>query len=173
MPFRRSLQLCVRHVLREETARLRELRLASLAADPEAFGGTYERDAARPAAWWERWSAESDAGSEQRTFVLADGDERWFGLALVRRDRDAPGRAVLYGMWVAPQVRGRRGALALTDACACWAKARGLHELTLTVVVGNEPALRAYRAAGFVVRGETTWSEAGRTLDELIMSRPV
>jgi RimJ/RimL family protein N-acetyltransferase len=84
-----------------------------------------------------------------------------------------PGRAVLYGMWVAPQARGRRGALALIDVCASWAKARGLHELTLTVVVGNEPALRAYRAAGFVARGETTWSQAGRTLDELIMSRPV
>jgi RimJ/RimL family protein N-acetyltransferase len=61
----------------------------------------------------------------------------------------------------------------LTDACVSWAKARGLRELTLAVVAGNEPAMRAYRAAGFVVRGETTWSEAGRTLDELVMSRPV
>jgi RimJ/RimL family protein N-acetyltransferase len=169
----RSLRLCVRHVFKSESARLRELRLASLATDPDAFGGTYDRDAARPAAWWKRWCAESDDGSEQRTFVLVDDEGQWLGLTLVRRDHDAPGGAVLNGMWVAPHARGRRGALALTDACVSWAKARGLRELTLAVVAGSESALRAYRAAGFVVRGETTWSGAGRTLDELVMSRPV
>jgi RimJ/RimL family protein N-acetyltransferase len=49
--------------------------------------------------------------------------------------------------------------------------AAGLRELTLAVVAGNEPALRAYEAAGFVVRGKTTWRQAGRILDELIMAR--
>jgi len=41
----------IRHVLASEAGRLRELRLASLAADPDAFGSTYARDAARPASW--------------------------------------------------------------------------------------------------------------------------
>jgi len=41
------------------------------------------------------------------------------------------------------------------------------------VVEGNGTALRAYEAAGFSVTGHTTWSEAGRTLDELVMVRPL
>jgi GNAT superfamily N-acetyltransferase len=161
----------VRHVVKGEAERLRQLRLAALAEDPDAFGSTHARDAAHPQQHWDRWAAESDAGSRQRTFVLADDEDRWHGLALVKHDADEPGTAVLNGMWVAPGVRGRRLAVLLSDACAAWATQQGLRELTLVVVVGNEPALRAYEAAGFVVCGTTTWRQAGRTLDELVMAR--
>jgi RimJ/RimL family protein N-acetyltransferase len=103
--------------------------------------------------------------------VLVDESDHRFGLALVRIDDDRPSSAVLNAMWVAPEVRGRRAATLLCDACAAWATERGLHELTLTVVAGNEAALHAYEAAGFAIRGETRWSRDGRTLDELVMSR--
>jgi RimJ/RimL family protein N-acetyltransferase len=158
-------------VVKGEADRLRQLRLAALAADPGAFGSSYARDAAHPQEHWDRWAAESDAGSRQRTFVLVDDEDRWHGLALVRYDADEPGTAVLLGMWVAPEVRGRRLGVLLSDACAAWATQQGLRELTLAVVAGNERALRAYAAAGFVVRGTTTWRQAGRTLDELVMAR--
>jgi RimJ/RimL family protein N-acetyltransferase len=160
-------------VLGAEAARLRALRLASLAADAVAFGSTYARDAARPAQWWQRWAAQSEDGSGQRTFVLVDEHDRWLGLALVRREQQQPGTAVVLAMWVAPGVRGRGGAYALCDACAIWAKAQGLHELRLEVVVENATARRAYQAAGFEVRGESEWSQAERTLQVLIMTRPV
>jgi RimJ/RimL family protein N-acetyltransferase len=161
----------VRHVVKGEADRLRQLRLAALATDPDAFGSTLARDAAHPQEHWERWAAESDAGNRQRTFVLVDDEDRWHGLALVRHDADEPGTAVLHGMWVAPGIRGRRLGVLLSDACAAWATQQGLRELTLAVVIGNEPALRAYEAAGFVVRGKTTWRQAGRALDELVMAR--
>jgi RimJ/RimL family protein N-acetyltransferase len=163
--------LRVRHVLAGEHARLRELRLASLASDPEAFGSTYARDSAQPAVWWERWAVQSADGTTQRTFVLVDDQDRWLGLTLVRVDEDRPGSAVLLAMWVSPEARGRRDAGLLCDACASWARERGLGELTLTVVIGNEQARRAYEAAGFAVCGETTWSREGRTLDVFVMSR--
>jgi hypothetical protein len=44
----------VRHAVASDAAALREIRLASLAADPQAFGSTYARDAAHPASWWAR-----------------------------------------------------------------------------------------------------------------------
>lgn len=166
-----SPALLVRHVLAAEVARLHELRLASLAADPDAFGATYARDAAQPREWWERWAARSEEGTAERTFVLVDGEDRWLGLALVRRDDQRPAAAVLYAMWVAPEARGRRGGVALCDACAAWGSALGLEQLSLSVVVGNEPAERAYRAAGLVVSGQATWAQEDRTLDTLIMSR--
>jgi hypothetical protein len=65
------------------------------------------------------------------------------------------------------------GARLLCDACAGWATERGFRELCLDVVIGNEGALHAYEAAGFVIRGETTWHGHGRTLHEHVMARPL
>jgi RimJ/RimL family protein N-acetyltransferase len=163
--------LHVRHVLAGEHDRLRELRLRALASDPEAFGSTYAREAARTTRWWQRWAARSALGLTQRTFVLEDNDRRWLGLALVRLDSQRPNAAVLNAMWVAPEARGRRASGLLCQACATWAAARGCRELTLAVVIDNHAARRAYEAAGFAVCGEVSWERDGRTVEELVMSR--
>lgn len=162
----------MRHVRAGERERLRALRLRALATDPEGFTATYERDAGQPADWWLRWAEQSDHGDVQRTFVLADADDRWHGLALVRRDADRADAAVINAMWVAPEARGSGGAQALCDACAAWAGARGLAAITLTVLADNPRARRAYEAAGFAVAGTTTWSQHDRTLAEFIAGRP-
>lgn len=161
----------VRHVLASEHDVLRQLRLVSLATDPEAFGGTYAQAVSEPPERWEWWAAQSELGSSQRTFVLEAEDGRWMGLALVRLDDERPDTAVLNAMWVAPEARGRGAAGLLCEACAAWAASRGLRDLTLTVVVENGAARRAYEAAGFLVCGETTWVRDGRTLDEFVMLR--
>jgi RimJ/RimL family protein N-acetyltransferase len=161
----------VRHVIATEAPRLRDLRLASLAADPHAFAVTYEADRTKPSSWWERAATLSDAGAEQRTFVVVDDGDRWLGLALVRADDQSPGDAVLNAMWVAPEARGRGAAGALCEACAAWAAEHGFRALNLAVVVGNDAAQRAYERAGFVPSRSTTWTEDGRTLEELILTR--
>ena len=139
------------HVRAHEADRLRELRLASLQADPHAFGATYESDAARPASWWERGARLSDAGEEQRTFVVVGDDGRWLGMALVRPDEDAR-HAVLNAMWVAPEARDRGNAQALCEACAQWAAAHGFSALLTAVVVGNEPARKTYESSRLRLR---------------------
>jgi len=161
----------VRHLLAEEHELLRELRLASLAADPEAFASTHAEEAERPVDWWRWWAAESESGTTQRTFVVVAEDGRCLALTLVRLDGDRPGSAVINAMWVAPDARGRGAAGLLCEACASWAAERGCTELTLTVVVDNEAARRAYEGAGFAICGKTTWTRGGRTLDELVMAR--
>jgi RimJ/RimL family protein N-acetyltransferase len=164
----------VRHVLAAEQARLREIRLASLVANPDAFGSTYARDLAHPQEWWDRWAARSQEGRSERTFVLVDDDDRWLGLAFARfRDSDIgdSDRAWLGAMWVAPQARRRGGASLLCEACIAWARARGVSELILTVVADNEAAKRVYTKAGFIVRERAQTRYYGRTLDELVMSR--
>jgi RimJ/RimL family protein N-acetyltransferase len=165
--------LRVRHALASEHDQLREIRLRSLANDPQAFAGTYAHALSQPSEWWERWAEQSELGDSQRTFVLEGDDGRWMGLALVRLADERPGNAVLNAMWVAPQARGRDAAGNLCEACAAWAAARGCRELTLTVVVDNRAARRAYEAAGFVVCGQTAWTGDGRTLEELMMVRSV
>jgi GNAT superfamily N-acetyltransferase len=162
----------VRHALASEAAALRTIRLTSLAADPHAFGRTYERDVALPESWWTRWAEQSGSGREARTFVVVDDEDRWLGLALVRADDEAPGDAVLNAMWVAPEARGHGAARALCEACASWAAEHGFRALNAAVVVGNEPARRTYEAAGFAFSYATTWTgDNGRTLDELILTR--
>jgi RimJ/RimL family protein N-acetyltransferase len=160
----------VRHF---EHARLRELRLASLRSDPDAFGSTYARAAGQSPDWWIQWAQRSETGATQRTFVLVSDRERWLGLALVRLDDDNPGSALLNAIWVAPEARGQHGAIQLCDARATWAAQHGCAEITLTVVVDNHSARRAYEAGGFAICGQTTWSRDGRILDEFVMSRPL
>jgi RimJ/RimL family protein N-acetyltransferase len=158
----------IRAVEAYEALALREIRLASLQADPDAFGSTHARDLAHPASWWERWAK----GEGQRTFVVVDETDRWLGLALVRADDEAPGDAVLNAMWVAPEARGQGAARALCDACAAWAAEHGYRALNAAVVVGNQPARRAYESAGLEFSYATTWTgDTGRTLDELILKR--
>ncbi len=154
----------VRHALSSEHEQLREIRLSSLATDPEAFAGTYAHALSLPPEWWHRWAEQSELGDSQRTFVLEGDDGRWMGLVLVRLDDERSGCAVLNAMWVAPEIRGRGAAGLLCEACAAWASARGCRELTLAVVADNHGAQRAYEAAGFAVSGQTTWSGDGRTL---------
>jgi GNAT superfamily N-acetyltransferase len=161
----------VRHAVASEATALRELRLASLAADPQAFGSTYERDAGHPASWWERMAQLSDSGHEQRTFVVVDDADRWLGMALVRADAVVPGDAVLNAMWVAPEARGRGAARALCNACTAWAAEHGFRALNVPVVVGNDAARRAYEAAGFAFSHATTWTRDDLTLETLILTR--
>jgi RimJ/RimL family protein N-acetyltransferase len=164
--------LHIRHVLAGEHPRLRALRLAALAADPDAFGATYARDVAQPPDWWTRWAKQSEDGSRQRTFVVVDIHDRWLGLALARRDEESPGTAVLNAMWVAAEARGSGVAARLCDACADWAAERGLAELVLTVLVDNARARRAYEAAGFVARERRPWDPQRRGLTAFIGGTP-
>jgi len=57
------------------------------------------------------------------------------------------------GMMVAADWRGRGVGTALVAAALEWARARGLHKLTLSVFPHNEAAIALYRKFGFVEEG--------------------
>ena len=57
------------------------------------------------------------------------------------------------GMMVAADWRGRGVGTALVAAAVEWARARGLHKLTLSVFPHNEAAVGLYRKFGFVEEG--------------------
>jgi GNAT superfamily N-acetyltransferase len=146
----------LRPVRAHEGLRLRELRLACLAADPAAFTSSHAHEAARPDEHWTRWAELSAAGAEQCTFVVTDDEDRWHGLALVRADHERRGEAVINSMWVAPPARRRGAGRALISACVEWAAERGFTAINLAVIQGNDAATRLYQAAGFSVRDGTT-----------------
>jgi RimJ/RimL family protein N-acetyltransferase len=57
------------------------------------------------------------------------------------------------GMMVAADWRGRGIGTALLAAAIDWARARGLHKLTLSVFPHNDAAIALYRKFGFVEEG--------------------
>jgi RimJ/RimL family protein N-acetyltransferase len=60
------------------------------------------------------------------------------------------------GMMVAAGRRGRGVGTALVAASIEWARARGLHKLTLSVFPHNDAAIALYRKFGFVDEGRRT-----------------
>lgn len=57
------------------------------------------------------------------------------------------------GMMVDADWRGRGVGTALVDAAVEWARAEGMHKLTLSVFPHNEAAIALYRKFGFVEEG--------------------
>jgi RimJ/RimL family protein N-acetyltransferase len=85
------------------------------------------------------------------TAVLAGGDHSPAGhIELVRA---SPGRVHFARIGIAPHLRGTGLARGLLQAAVEIADGLGAETITLNVAPGNEPALNAYRRAGFVDRG--------------------
>ncbi|QWF80654.1 GNAT family N-acetyltransferase [Amycolatopsis sp. CA-230715] len=125
---------------------LREIRLATLADSPSAFGSTYAQEAEFGEADWR-------GRLTQRTYFLASdgpGGEA-FGVAA---GKAGDGEWTLHSMWVAPAARGRGVAARLIKAVADEAAAHGAPVLALQVAESNTGARRAYERLGFVATGE-------------------
>ncbi|GAA1476105.1 hypothetical protein GCM10009623_05510 [Nocardioides aestuarii] len=125
----------------------REVRLASLADAPEAFGSTYADwvDAAE-----ERWRARL---TDVALTLIARRDGRPVGVVSGSSAQLEGDEAVeLISMWVCPTERGTGLAGRLIAAVVVWAEGRGLPTF-LMVRVGNAAAIAAYERAGFVSTG--------------------
>lgn len=134
------------HVLTpDDWARFRVVRLAALETSPEAFGSTFAgwRDADEP-----RWRRRLSALAYN---IVASLDGADVGLASSTGITE--GATDLQSLWVAPGARGAGVGEALVEAVAAWAVTHGARELTLSVRVGNEPALALYRRLGFTDTG--------------------
>jgi GNAT superfamily N-acetyltransferase len=131
----------------EDWPEFREVRLASLADAPEAFGSTYADWADAPE---ERWRARL---TDVALTLVARRDGRPVGVASGSRAVLAGRPAVeLISMWVSPADRGTGLAGRLIDGVVAWATGQDLPTF-LMVRVGNDRALAAYERAGFVSTG--------------------
>jgi ribosomal protein S18 acetylase RimI-like enzyme len=127
----------------------RALMLRAYTDAPDAFTSTSEERAEEPESWWVRRMADpAGAGVAFGCFeeaVLVGGVALEFSSKPKTKHK-----AVLIGMYVAPEARGRGAGRALLDAALGHCKSRGgVVSITLTVTHGNEPAVALYRSAGF------------------------
>jgi ribosomal protein S18 acetylase RimI-like enzyme len=159
----------IRPVRPEEWPALKALRLRALASDPDAFGGRLEDAYEQDDELWQRRAAADR--SESATFV-ADIDG-FVGMAVGAPAPDHPEAAGLFGMWVAPEARGRGVGGALVDAVARWAGEVGYELIGLGVTTTNVSAIALYERKGFRDLGERMPLRAGSDLEIQLMGAPV
>jgi ribosomal protein S18 acetylase RimI-like enzyme len=146
-----------------EWQRYREIRLAALTGDPDAFGA----DPAHERAFTdEQWRARLTA----RSTLLAESTALGAcGLAGVIREED--GAALLVSVWVAPEARGRGAGELLVEAALRRAAELGARELRLWVAEDNPAAQRLYRRLNFRPTGRVQPIREGEPRRELEMAR--
>jgi ribosomal protein S18 acetylase RimI-like enzyme len=143
----------------DEWAGWRALRLRALATDPRAFGASLAEEETQPEAWWQE-----RAGAN---LVIEEG-ELWLGTCAVVGEGN---KAELYGMWVAPEARGRGVGRALLEAAIERARKTGASHLDLWVNVEQANAVRLYERAGFAASGAPMRGTRDRTRVFLPMRR--
>jgi RimJ/RimL family protein N-acetyltransferase len=156
----------IRQLGSADAALYRGIRLLGLKDSPEAFGSTFEAEAARPLAWF------FDRLSSSQIFGAFSGCEI-LGVAgfAVRENAKETHKGLLWGMYVRPVARGTGVARRLVEAVIDFARPR-VELIQLSVVMGNEPARRLYARLGFVEYGieKNSLKHAGRYYDEILMA---
>lgn len=142
----------LRRIHADEWRELRDLRLRALQDAPDAFGSTYEGEASDPEDTWRDWAADGAEGGSSFT-VIARDDGRWIGMAMAAPDRDHPGEAGLFAMWVDPSARGAGIGRALVQEIVGWARSAGFPIVHVRVTVSNDAAARLYARCGFIDEG--------------------
>ncbi len=161
----------VRRISADEWRLLRELRLASLADAPEAFGQTHAKAAQIADADWQANARAASHGSGRIWFIARDADGGSAGLVQARRR--PPQDCLLFSMWVAPAARRSGMGTALIDAVEGWATGWGGRRIVLWVFGANEGAQRFYERLGFTLLLEGSDAESGKSFGAFAMQRRI
>lgn len=135
----------IRRVAPGEWRAMRDLRLRSLAEDPEAFSTELAEAKSRPEESW-RGLVDGKRGDDQAIFVAVDRGQFVGMVAGFVPDAD-PGVVYVGQMWTAPEAR--RAGIGIRLLCAVVAMA-GDRAVRLAVMRGNDAARTLYESAGFV-----------------------
>jgi|SRR5579863_3616881 len=162
-----SAAFALRRLVRGDAEAYRRIRLEALAQHPEAFGASFEDEAAQPLISYERRILMSEV------FGGFAGGE----LAGIARFSIEPGTkrrhiGVLTGMYVREVARGTGLASALVEQVIAAGEGR-VERLNLTVTASNMRALRLYQRHGFSIYATegNALKVDGRYFDEHLMTR--
>lgn len=135
----------VRTITADDWPLFRDVSLRALADSPDAFRRTLDEAQALSDDFW-RQQAE---GSAPILVVLEDGRGVAMGRMVTPPDSDI---ADVWGMWTAPEARGRGYATGLLTDLLNMCRDRDLG-VRLQVTEGNQAARRLYTAHGFTSTG--------------------
>jgi ribosomal protein S18 acetylase RimI-like enzyme len=168
-----KLSMEIRPLTADDAALFWSLRLRALWDSPEAFGSSYDESVDTPVE--EVAGRLRNEGRSPDNFVLAGfaGGEPAGLVGLAREQgRKMQHKAMIWGVWVAPEFRGQGIGRKLVEEAISRARSiAGLEQLHLTVVTANDAARHLYRSLGFEVYGlePHALKVEGRYLDEELM----
>jgi len=147
----------------------RQIRLESLQRNPEAYGATFEQEAAQSLAWFEERLSKADVFGAYR------GDEL-LGIAgfVMQEGAKHNHKGVLWGMYVRPAARNSGVGRALVERVVEHA-AKRVELIQLCVITANDAARRLYLRHGFVEYGleKNALKHNGRYYDDVLMAKPL
>ena len=132
------------------------LRLRMLRFCPDAFTSSFEEDERKPLSWVvARLAAGAREGDNVVLGAFAPAGVLIGSVGLAREGRlKQRHKALLFGMFVAPEYAARGVGRQLLASCVARAQnTPGLEQIELTVTATNTRARRLYEAAGFRVFG--------------------
>jgi len=145
----------------------RDIRLEALAANPEAFGSTFERELGQPLSWF---SERLDCFTVLGSFL----DGQLVGIAgfAIQQGRKKAHKGTLWGMYVRAHARRAGIGRGLVEAILELARHR-VELIQLSVVRDNGQARRLYEGLGFQEYGveKNALKQDGRYYDEVLMAR--
>ena len=141
-------ELLVEIVDADQWARIRDIRLRSLKANPEAFGGTFEMESAEDEATWR----EKFIKNEFLVASVNGHDAAMMYLEVLEGDFGAT--CWIGGCWSDPTYRGKGLFSAMMHFVD--SQNRGWEVQGLGVWTDNFSAIAAYEKLGFVKMGEDT-----------------
>jgi len=128
----------------------RRLRLRALRDHPEAFESDYETHFGRGTEVWKDCLV---LDASDALFVGEDTRGRLVGMAGVHLGGSPKSRhrALIWGVYVAPEWRRPGLAVQLLNRACDWARAAGATMAHLGVATVNEPAIQLYKRLGFQI----------------------
>ncbi len=148
----------IEHLGPDDWRDFREIRLRALADAPTAFGVLLADAEQQPE---DTWRSRLDQGDP---ILAVREDDRLVAMGAGWLPPDETDRMVVWGMWTAPEARGRDYARALLDRLVDEARAQGRRIVELHVTEGNDTARRLYEGCDFVATGEWTPLREGSRL---------
>jgi ribosomal protein S18 acetylase RimI-like enzyme len=162
----------VRRSRAEEWSALRDLRLRSLKADPQAFGSTLERELEFDEALWKDRALSGSTSATSCQLVAEDARGQLVGCAAIV---ELQGAVHVFAMWVDPAWRAQGVGRRLLDMGLAWADATFTgRPIVLEVNPTQAAALRLYESRGFRATGVTNpiGHTPGVTVQEMIRHAP-
>ena len=138
----------LRELTADDAAVYQPLRLRGLREEPQAFGADYEESKDRPL----EEVAKRLAGEDGAFTLGAFAEGTLVGMSTFHRATERKSRHTghIYGMYVAPEARGRGLGGALLDALLARARTLdGLEQIYLGVATTQAAACALYRSRGF------------------------
>jgi GNAT superfamily N-acetyltransferase len=130
--------IVVRRIRPGDASALKTVRLAALTDRPDAFGSTFEREAAFTPEIWASRTFQSSLGDHAVTYLAWLDDD---AVGIVDGLRDGP-VVELMSMWTAPGLRRRGLGRRLVEATVEWDANAEAERVELWVMRGNDAAQR-------------------------------